>query len=143
MPRIKIEGFPIGCPAIHGEGNCPFCGGGWPGTTSPSRALIKAAEKGRLNPDRLGCGILEEQGKFLVAHFSRNRKGVRKINSGPEDENDYGVGPVGGGIYGQALTELTAEDLGTKGPLWDSSEELAASKELPVGPVVILAVSEG
>lgn len=108
MPRIKIDGFPIGCPATHGEGNCPLCGGGWPGTTSPSRALIKAAEKGRLNPGRLGCGTLEEQGKFLVAYFSRNREGVRKINPEPEDENDCGVGPAEGGIYGQALVNLAA-----------------------------------
>ena len=140
MPRIRVDGYPIGCPAVHGEGYCPFCGGGWPGTKSPSAVLIKAAKKGGLNPVRLGCGTLEEQGKFLVAHFSRNGKGVREINLRPEDENDCGIGPVGGGIYGPALMELITEDLGMKGSLRDSSEELAVLRELPVGPVVILAV---
>lgn len=69
MPRIRIEGTPIGCPVIHGEGNCPRCGGGWPGTKSPSEVLVKAAKEGRLNPDKLGCGTLTEQGKFLQAYF--------------------------------------------------------------------------
>ena len=71
MPREKIHDLPIGCPIIHGEVSCPRCGGGWPGTKSPSKALIEAAKKGRLNPKNLGCGTLERQGEFLVAYFSR------------------------------------------------------------------------
>jgi len=88
MSRIRIDGYPIGCPAVHGEGYCPFCGGGWPGTKSPSRSLIKAAQEFKLNPDNLGCGTLVEQGKFLVNHFSRNGKGVKMTNGEFEDKND-------------------------------------------------------
>ena len=140
MSRIRIEGIPIGCPAIHGENNCPRCDGGWPGTKSPSAVLIKAAKEGKLHPNKLGCGPLMKQGELLVVHFSRNRKGVIEMES--EEGNDYGVGPVGDGIYGPALMELIAEGLGTKNPPRDLSKKFDALNELPVGPVVILAVDE-
>lgn len=79
MPRILIDGTPIGCPAIHGEGNCPMCGGGWPGTTAPSESLVRAARAGRLRPELLGCGPLISQAQHLIRVIA---------------ENDSGVGPV-------------------------------------------------
>lgn len=71
MPRIKIEDLPIGCPAAHSEGNCPQCGGGWPGTKSPSKKIISAIKNGDLLPMNLGCGTLEAQAEFLQDYFIR------------------------------------------------------------------------
>lgn len=28
MPKTRAEGVAIGCPAVHGGGNCPCCGDG-------------------------------------------------------------------------------------------------------------------
>ena len=140
MPRIRIDGYPIGCPAVHGEGNCPFCGGGWPGTKSPSESLVKAAQELKLNPDNLGCGTLVEQGKFLVNHFFWNGKGAKMTNLEFEDESSYGVGPVGGGVFGQALINLIPEDSSrVQLKAKPTKTELLQLAELPVGPVVILA----
>lgn len=71
MSRIRIDGYPIGCPAVHGEGYCPFCGGGWPGTKSPSGKIISAIKNGDLLPMNLGCGTLEAQAEFLQDYFIR------------------------------------------------------------------------
>lgn len=136
MTRIKIEDFPIGCPVIHGEGNCPFCGGGWPGTKSSSESLVKSAREFKLRPENLGCGTLTSQGKFLVNHFFWNGKGVKDISSKIEEENDFGVGPVGGGVYGPAMINLIAgSDLEKKKV---PEEEL--TDEAQVGPLVILSL---
>ncbi len=69
VERTRIANIPIGCPATTGESGCHPCAGGWPGTKASSEDLIKAAQKGILIPERLGCGTLEAQGKFLLKHF--------------------------------------------------------------------------
>lgn len=137
MPRIKIDGYPIGCPAVHGEGYCPFCGGGWPGTKSPSESLIKSAREFKLKPENLGCGPLTDQGRFLVKHFFWNGKEVRITGEEINGENDFGVGPVGGGIYGPVMVNLIAgSDLEKK----KVSEE-QSTDEAQVGPLVILVLN--
>lgn len=137
MPRTRIDGYPIGCPAAHGEGNCPLCGGGWPGTKSPSGSLVKAAREFKLKPEKLACGTLTDQGIFLVNHFFWNGKEVKIIGCEINDENDFGVGPVGGGIYGPAMINLIAGfDLEKKKIL-----EEEPTDEIQVGPLVILALN--
>ena len=68
--RQEVVGRKIGCPYAHNEPPCHLCGGNWPGTRSKSEVLIKAAENGTLNPQKLGCGVLEEQATFLINHFA-------------------------------------------------------------------------
>lgn len=137
MPRIRIDGYPIGCPAAHGEGYCPFCGGGWPGTKSSSASLVKSAREFKLRPESLGCGTLVDQGKFLVNHFFWNGKEVKMTGCEINNENDFGVGPVGDGIYGPAMINLIAgSDLEKKKV---PEEEL--TDEAQVGPLVILALN--
>lgn len=70
MPRIIIDGTPIGCPVAHGEGNCPMCGGGWPGTDVPSKKLVGLARRGQLKPELMPCGTLGIQAEFLLEYFS-------------------------------------------------------------------------
>lgn len=136
MPRIRIDGYPIGCPAAHGEGNCPLCGGGWPGTKSPSESLIKTAREFKLRPKSLGCGTLVAQGRFLVNYFFWDGKEARMAESKLWVEDDYGVGPAGGGIYGQVVANLAV------GP--DPEKKKIAEKEpvdeVQVGPLVILSL---
>ncbi len=74
MPRPLVEGVPVGCPILDGKSGCHPCAGGWPGTTSPGEKLIKAVQKGILDPSKLGCAMLQLQGEFLVKHFSNNHK---------------------------------------------------------------------
>lgn len=76
--RERIDGVAIGCPVQYGEGNCPFCGGGWPGTESPSEELIESAQTGALKPEKLACGTLQIQGRFLVNHFKNGKEQVTK-----------------------------------------------------------------
>lgn len=137
MPRIKIGGYPIGCPAAHGEGYCPFCGGGWPGTKSPSESLIKSAREFKLRPESLGCGTLVDQGKFLINHFFWNGKEGRMVEGELLADNDYGVGPVGGGVYGPAMIDLIAyPDLEEK-----RVYEKQPVNEVRVDPLVILSLN--
>lgn len=50
-----------GCPVADGFAACPRCGGGWPGTRLTTEALSRAIADGRITPERLGCGVLEER----------------------------------------------------------------------------------
>ena len=137
MSRVRIDGYPIGCPAAHGEGNCPLCGGGWPGTKSSSESLVKSAREFRLRPENLGCGTLAEQGRFLVNHFFWNGKEAKMKGCELEDSNDFGIGPVGGGVYGPVMINLiSGSDLEKKKV---PEEEL--TDEAQVGPLVILALN--
>lgn len=70
MPREKVADRLIGCPVANHEAPCHGCGGEWPGTGSDSKKLIKAAEEGKLNPEKLGCGYLTDQAKFLIDFFN-------------------------------------------------------------------------
>lgn len=67
--RRRVGGVAIGCPVTHNEPACMMCGGGWPGTKSPSEEIIKAVEKNVLNPDKLGCVVLVNQVNFLIRFF--------------------------------------------------------------------------
>lgn len=83
--RIRVDGVAIGCPVVHGEGSCPHCGGGWPGTRSPSRSLIREAREGTLNPALLGCGNLQAQAEFLIKKFAADGHDSPDIMSGSEE----------------------------------------------------------
>lgn len=66
MSREKIARISIGCPTPEREPPCQRCGGNWPGTMAPSQKLVVAALRGRLDPEKLGCQPLVDQGRFLV-----------------------------------------------------------------------------
>jgi hypothetical protein len=89
----------------------------------------------------LGCGPLIEQARYLITVI-RNSDGKEVTDMTPQQkpehlatENDYGIGPVGGGIYGPAWMELGNEGM-ERTPLSPIDEaEKVALLELPVGPV--------
>ena len=71
MKLIRIDGdfayvyhngywMSVGC-----NGLCPRCFGGWPGTLMTGKALVQAAMRGILDPDRLGCQVTKDQAKII------------------------------------------------------------------------------
>lgn len=64
-PMMRGSGNAIivkGCPkADGGSGCCLFCDGGWPGTRIATEAMTRAVRSGRINPNKLGCGPLQER----------------------------------------------------------------------------------
>lgn len=83
-----MEGWKIGCPAAHGEGNCPMCSGGWPGIAFRSQDLVNAVRDGRLRRDNLvvvGCGTIETQVKHLISVEIWEATALKDTPVGPID----------------------------------------------------------
>lgn len=57
----------IGCPP---GGCCRNCAGGWPGTLMTGAAIIQAAKRGVLNPEKLGCSTTQMQARIAVELYS-------------------------------------------------------------------------
>lgn len=60
------------CPVADGlnSGCCRGCGGGWPGTTKTTEQLTKILHTGRLNPQNMPCGPLEDKARFAIAELN-------------------------------------------------------------------------
>ena len=52
-----------GCPVEDGlsGGCCHGCGGGWPGTRISTKALTRAVNDSKIDPDKLGCQPLQDR----------------------------------------------------------------------------------
>lgn len=54
----------LGCSVANGGAPCNhLCGGGWPGTKITHDEMSRALRQGRLIPETLRCGPLEEQAR--------------------------------------------------------------------------------
>jgi hypothetical protein len=63
----------LGCPVANGAAPCNhLCGGGWPGTKVTSDKMLKALRQGKLIPEFLGCGPLQEQARYWYLRLSDN-----------------------------------------------------------------------
>jgi len=60
-----------GCPVADGGTPCHGCGGNWPGTLANSEHLTQAARSGRLRPERLKCGLIEQNATQALQALSQ------------------------------------------------------------------------
>ena len=88
-----------GCPAKDGGGGCCHnCAGGWPGTPG-TEGMTRGVASGRLDPEKLGCGPLQEMAEraYRMVDDQRNALGTDTIfqREGPASAPLAEPGPIG------------------------------------------------
>jgi hypothetical protein len=72
-PAASTGSRTLGCPVANGVAPCNhLCGGGWPGTKISHEQMLKALETGRLTPESLGCGPLQDQARYWYLAHANN-----------------------------------------------------------------------